>query len=150
MAISNRARNRQRENKQDRVPVSGMRDIMTVLNKEEGYVYRWVSDIDEKGSRIYKFKRGGWEMSPLETTEGEIIVGEEAVFRTDAKEDIIRLHVGQGQYAYLMRIKKELYDEDQTAKQDLIDEVEATIAGTGSSTGEDFGQYGSIKIGKHQ
>ena len=89
-------------------------------------------------------------MSPLETTEGEIIVGEEAVFRTDAKEDIIRLHVGQGQYAYLMRIKKELYDEDKKAKQDLIDEVEATIAGTGSSTGEDFGQYGSIKIGKHQ
>jgi len=146
MEIGNRAHNRQNENKVKRVPVSGMRDIMTVLNKEEGYAYRWVTDIDEKGSRIYKYKRGGWEMSPLETTEGEIIVGEEAVFRTENKEDIIRLHVGAGQFAYLMRIKKEWYDEDQKAKADAIDEVEATITRTGSSTGESFGQYGSISI----
>jgi len=146
MEIGNRAHNRQNENKVKRVPVSGMRDIMTVLNKEEGYAYRWVTDIDEKGSRIYKYKRGGWEMSPLETTEGEIRVGEEAVFRTENKEDIIRLHVGAGQFAYLMRIKKEWYDEDQKAKADAIDEVEATITRTGSSTGESFGQYGSISI----
>ncbi len=150
MAFSNRAHNRQKENKQERVPVSGMRDIMTVLNKEEGYEYRWVNDIDEKGSRIFKYKRGGWDMAPLQTPEGELTVGEEAVFRTEGKEDIVRLHVGAGQFAYLMRIKKEWYDEDQKAKQDAIDEVEATIAGTGSSTGENFGQYGSIKIGKHQ
>ena len=146
MEIGNRAHNRQTENKARRVPVSGMRDIMTVLNKEEGYSYRWVTDIDEKGSRIYKYKRGGWEMSPLETTEGEIIVGEEAVFRTENKEDIIRLHVGAGQFAYLMRIKKEWYDEDQKAKADAIDEVERTITQTGSSTGESFGQYGKVTI----
>ena len=150
MAIDNRAHNRQNDNKPMRVPVSGMRDIMTVLNKEEGYEYRWVTDIDEKGSRIYKYKRGGWEMSPLINSEGEIIVGEEAVFRTENKEDIIRLHVGAGQFSYLMRIKKEYYDEDQRAKAAEIDEVEATIAGTGSSTGENFGQYGSVKIGKHR
>lgn len=150
MEIGNRSHNRQTENKPERVPVSGMRDIMTVLNKETGYVYRWVNDTDEKGSRIYKYKRGGWEMAPLHTPEGELTVGEEAVFRTEGKEDIVRLHVGAGQYAYLMRIKQELYDEDQAAKQADIDEVEAQIAGTGSSTGENFGQYGQIKIGKHR
>jgi len=144
--IGNRPHNRQNENKPRRVPVSGMRDIMTVLNKEEGYEYRWVTDVDDGGSRIYKYKRGGWEMSPLQTTEGEIIVGEEAVFRTEAKEDVIRLHAGGGQFCYLMRIKKEWYDEDQKAKADAIDEMEASITQTGSSTGENFGQYGEVRI----
>lgn len=146
MEIGNRAHNRQNENKPKRVPVSGMRDIMTVLNKEEGYEYRWVTDVDEKGSRIYKYKRGGWEMSPLQTADGNIIVGEEAVFRTEAKEDIIRLHVGGGQFGYLMRIKKEWYDEDQKDKAAEIDAMEDTITGTGSSTGENFGQYGKVTI----
>lgn len=151
MGFDNRSHNRQTENKDfDRVPVSGMRDIMTVLNKETGYSYRWVNDTDEKGSRIYKYKRGGWELAPLHTPEGELTVGEEAVFRTEGKEDIVRLHVGAGQFAYLMRIKQEWYDEDQKAKADAIDEVEATMAATGSSTGEDFGQYGTVKIGKHR
>jgi len=150
MAFSNRAHNRQNDNKSDRVPVSGMRDIMTVLNKEEGYVYRWVTDSDVQGSRMYKYKRGGWEMSPLATPDGAIIVGEEAVFKTENKDDIIRLHVGAGQFAYLMRIKKEWYDEDKAKQAADIDEVEATIAGTGSSTAEDFSQYGTIKIGKHR
>ena len=149
--FDNRAHNRQTENKDfERVPVSGMRDIMTVLNKEEGYEYRWINDTDEKGSRIYKFKRGGWELAPLQTSAGEVTVGEEAVYRSEGKDDIVRLHVGAGQFAYLMRIKQEWYDADQAAKQAEIDEVEATIAGTGSSTGQDFGQYGSIKIGKHR
>ena len=147
----NRAKNRVKKNKgSDRVPVSGMRDIMTVLNKEEGYSYRWVTDIDEKGSRIYKFKRGGWDMAPLHTPDGKLTVGEEAVFRTEGKEDIVRLHVGAGQFAYLMRIKQELYDEDQKAKAEAIDEVEATISSKGSATGENFGQYGKIQIGKHR
>ena len=146
MEIGNRSHNRQTENKPERVPVSGMRDIMTVLNKESGYAYRWVNDTDEKGSRIYKYKRGGWELAPLQTPEGELTVGEEAVFRTEGKDDIVRLHVGGGSFAYLMRIKQEWYDEDQKAKQDSIDETEATMQATGSSTGEDFGQYGSIRI----
>lgn len=151
MEIGNRSHNRQTENKlDDRVPVSGMRDIMTVLNKETGYVYRWVNDTDDKGSRIYKYKRGGYEMAPLQTPDGELTVGEEAVFRTEGKDDIVRLHVGGGQYAYLMRIKQEWYDADQADKQASIDEMEATIAGTGSSTGENFGQYGSVKIGKYR
>lgn len=149
MAIGNRAHNRQKENKENRVPVSGMRDIMTVLNKEEGYEYRWINDTADNGSQIYKYKRGGWELAPLQTPEGELTVGEEAVFRKEGKEDIVRLHVGEGKFAYLMRIKQEWYDEDQQAKADAIDEVEATIKRTGSSTGDDFGQYGSIKIGKH-
>ena len=148
MAYANRANNRQKKN--ERVPVSGMRDIMTVLNKEEGYSYRWVTDIDEKGSRIYKFKRGGWEMAPLQTSEGKLTVGEEAVFRTEGKEDIVRLHVGAGQFSYLMRIKQELYDADQKVKAAEIDEMEATIARTGTATGESFGQYGKVQIGKHR
>ena len=53
---ANRAQNRQDENKPERVPVDGMRDIMTVRGKDPAFKYRWVADTDEKGSRIWKYK----------------------------------------------------------------------------------------------
>ena len=143
----NRANNRLKENKPDRVPVSGMRDIMAVLGKEEGFVYRWVTDSDERGSRIWKYKRGGWDFSPLETDAGQVVVGQEAVYKSDQDGSLVRLHTGGGNYSYLMRIKKEWYDEDQKAKADAIDEVEKGLTRETDSEGDD-GQYGSIKVEK--
>jgi len=146
MRMSNRASNRLNENKQERVPVSGMRDIMTVFNKDPAYSYRFVTDKTESGARIYKYIRGGWEFSPTESEHGRIVVGEDSVYRTKQGDSIVRMQTGEGEYSYLMRIKKEWYDEDQKAKLKEIDELEATITRTGSSTGEDFGQYGKVTI----
>lgn len=145
--MDNRAQNRQKDNKDDRVPVSGIRDIMTLLNKEDSaYVYRWVVDVDERGSRIYKYKRGGWEFSPVKTDDGDMVVGQEAVYRSKQTGSIIRMQTGGGKFSYVMRIRKEFYDDDQKAKAESIDEVERAITGTGTSTGEDFGQYGKVSI----
>jgi hypothetical protein len=146
MKALNRASNRLSENKQERVPVSGMRDIMTVFNKDPAYSYRFVHDKSDSGARIYKYIRGGWEFSPTESEHGRIVVGEDSVYKTKQGDSIVRMQTGEGEYSYLMRIPKELYDEDQAAKQKDIDELEATITRTGSSTGEDFGQYGEVKI----
>lgn len=148
MKNQNRAQNRQKANKNTRVPVSGIRDILTLLGEDKGYKYRWVTDVDEKGSRIYKYKRGGWEFAPLQTKEGDIVIGEEAVYRTSQDDSIIRLQTGGGNFSYLMRINIKFYNEDQKAKQKEIDLVEESIMKTGSANKEDFGQYGSVDI-KH-
>lgn len=135
-----------------RVPVSGQRDIMSVFNKDKNFHYRWVVDLDERGSRILKFERAGYHFSPIETEDQRLVVGEDAVYRS-RKEDrdvsIIRLPTGGGHFSYLMRIKKEWYNEDQEAKQLPIDEMEAQITGDLTPDGQskkDLGQYGSVSI----
>ncbi len=146
MMTQNRAGNRGIGNKPDRVPVSGIRDILTVMGTDPNFAYRFVVDEDEQGSRIMRFTRGGWEFARQD--QGTLTVGNEFVYKSKSDGSLIRLHTGDGKYSYLMRIKKEWYNEDQKAKQDDINEVENTITATGTSTGEDFGQYGKIKIGQ--
>lgn len=140
--------NRENENKPDRIPVGGHRDIMTVYGKDESYEYRWVEDKSDAGSRILRFKRGGWEFVSADPRDssGGVIVGEENVYSSEQNGSIVRLPTGGANYSYLMRIKKEWYDEDQVAKQDKIDMVEDAIRRTGTSEGEDFGQYGNVAI----
>ena len=82
MKALNRASNRMTKNKPDRVPVSGLRDIMTVMNKDPAFEYRFVADKDEMGMRIHKYINGGWEFSPTEGDEGRLIVGQESVYKT--------------------------------------------------------------------
>lgn len=143
----NRPQNRQTENKVERVPVDGMRDIMTVHGRDPAFVYRWVTDADEKGSRIWKFKRGGWELATLDSEEAKLQVGQEAVYKSKEDGNIVRLHTGDGNYSYLMRIKKEFYEEDQKAKADNILQLENSITGTQTSQGDaNNGQYGSVKF----
>ena len=129
-----------------RVPVSGNRDIMTVFNKDPNFHYRWVNDVDERGSRIMKFERGGYHFAPTETDLGDKVIGDDAVYKSKLGDSIIRLPTGNGGYSYLMRIKREWYDEDDANKNAAIDVVEGQITGTGSPDGEDFGQYGSVSI----
>ena len=141
---ASRAQNRMQ--REDRVPVGGMRDIMSVRFKEPGYTYRWVTDESEDGSRIWKYERGGWEFAPSHTSEGQLIVGDKAVYKADQKdEEMVRLSVGQGMFAFLMRIKQEWYDEDQQMKEEALLETERGITGI-VEDGDEDGQYGEIKL----
>ena len=142
--VHNRAQNRQTH--QERVPVDGMRDVMTVYGKDtDRYSYRWVEDSDEKGSRMWKFKRGGWELVYVDNEDSAISVGDEAVYKTKDNETIVRLHTGEGRYSYLMRIKKEYFLEDKAAKEVSIRETEEGIFVSQTSQGDaNDGQYGSV------
>lgn len=131
--------NRDRSNKLERVPVSGLRDILTVYGKDDAYEYRFVVDADEQGGRILKFKRGGYEL--VESKDVEI--GQDSVYKSRQSGSIVRVPTGGGKYSYLMRIKKEWYNQDQKAAQDDIDNTEASITKPDEVTN---GQYGSIKI----
>jgi hypothetical protein len=102
-----------------RVPVS-QRNVLTVKGKDPNYVYRIVNDVDD---RVTQFQEGGYELVENETVE----VGDSRVSAGTAVGSKKVMSVGRGTKAYVMRIKREWYDEDQSKKQDFVDEQEASI-----------------------
>lgn len=143
--MQNRQIRKTEENKKfERVPVSGLRDILTVYDKDPNFHYRFVEDKDESGSRILKFKRGGYDFADSSLHE----VGQESVYKSKKGESIVRVPTGGGKFSYLMRIKKEWYEEDQRAKASKIDEIESVIKRTGTTDDKNFGQYGDVKISR--
>lgn len=116
-----------------RIPVGGPRNLLTVANKDPNYVYRWVNDTP---GRIAMFKDGGYEVV---TDDNEI--GQSTVDRGSRLGSAITKSVGGLTTAVLMRIPKEWYDEDQAAKQEQIDTLEATMQEQAKKE-----HYGSINI----
>lgn len=140
---------REKSNKPRRVPVGGIRDIMTVYGKDPAFKYYWVKDAHEDGSRIARFKRGGYEFVRQENDRDEYVIGEEAVYKSKHNGSIIRLPTGNGEYSYLMRISMEFHLEDKAAKAEALLELEDQITGQGSSQGRepnDEGVYGNVKF----
>jgi hypothetical protein len=117
----------------DRIPVSGNRDILTVHNKEKGFVYRWVLDV---GNRIPKFQQGGYEVAP----DNGILVGDARTGVPTQYGSAVVATSKDGQKLVLMRIKEEWFNEDQNAKEDSLRATEDSM----SELGE--GQYGSTGI----
>jgi len=117
--------------RQQRVPVSGPRNILTVANKDPNYVYRWVLDVP---GRLETFKRGGYEI-----VEDNNEVGDPAVDRHKQLGSAITMVKGSATLV-LMRILREWFDEDQKAKQDSIDDLEQTMISSGA------GDYGKVEI----
>lgn len=149
MAFDNR--HKDKGNKPTRIPVSGIRDIMTVLGKDPNFVYRFVLDKVEGGARIMRFDRGGWTFARMDDLPGGISVGEESVYKSKNDGSIIRFPTGEGFFSYLMKIKKSWFKEDQAAKAEAIDAVEETIIRAGRPDGEENkGQYGKVKISREK
>ena len=125
------------EKRKKRVSVTDGREILSVKNKEDGFTYRWVNDID---GRVKGMEARGWEH-----VDHDVEVGET---RADSGSNVgstVSKGVGRGTTAFLMRIENELYDEDQLAKQKMLDEKERAMKKQ-LNNGED-GQYGKVKIG---
>jgi hypothetical protein len=101
-----------------RRPVSG-RNILTVKGKDPAYEYRIVND---DADRVARFQEGGYEL----VSDESVKVGDNRVSLPTAEGTVKQMSVGQGRKAFLMRIKKEWYDEDQKEKQKKVDELEAT------------------------
>lgn len=95
----------------------------------QGKVPRWITD---KDGRISAAQAGGYEFV---TAEGGEKVGDSGV--TESGGSHIRKLVGKHedgspQYAYLMAIDKEFYDEDQRAKEAVNAKVDESVRrGTG-------------------
>jgi len=121
----------------ERVPVSEGRNVLTVKNPDPNFKYRFVNDDED---RVEMFKRGGW--IPVGKNEEDT---EDAVANTaDSTSSVKEKYVGGGKKAILMKLPKDLYDEDQARKQARIDELEASM--NYQETGIRDGQYGKVKI----
>lgn len=125
-----------------RVPVSGNRDILTVDGKDPSFSYRWILDGNEAGQRIMKFTKAWWEF--VKSDDGQHIVGQDMVYKTNNVGSIIRVPAGNNSFYYLMRIPREYYKEDQKSKQQEINEKERAM----TQTDNDNGQYGNIKLSR--
>lgn len=113
---------RQRRNKKERIPVNGnTKNLLTVSNRDPDYHYRWVLDDPD---RVAKFKEAWYE--PVERTE-ELKIGDRKVDTSAGTSSVVTTRAGGGRKYVLMRLPKELWEEDQKAKQRLIDESEAEM-----------------------
>ena len=111
----------------------GVRNRLNVKNKEEGYMYRIVNDVDD---RISQLLEQGYEIVPQAKVGA---VGDKRVDLPSAPGSASYLSVGQGTKAVVMRQREDYYKEDQAVKQRQIDEIEQTMKRQNSD-------YGTIKV----
>lgn len=103
-----------------RTPING-RNILSVSNKEPGYEYRFVNDV---GDRVEIFKERGWEL----VDSADVRIGDRRVENPGPLGSKAQAAVDKtGTKAFLMRIKKEWYDEDQAEKGKAIAEQELAM-----------------------
>lgn len=118
-----------------RIPV-GNRPKLAVVGKNPNYVYRWVND---NPGRIALFKQGGWELC----TNDEVDVGNFTAEQSSGEGSLACQVVdgGTGLKAYVMKIKKEWFDEDQLAQELEVRRSEETL-----QPNLNDGEYGKIVI----
>lgn len=119
-----------------RKTVGDSQNILTVDDKEDGYVYRWVNDTD---NRIASLSGRGWE-----NVNHDVTVGDNKADTHTNIGDVVSKGVGKGTTAYLMRIEKELYDEDKAGSQKQLDERDRAMKAQLNSGAD--GSYGKVEI----
>lgn len=101
----------------DRVPMH-MRDVLTA-DEREGFVRRWMND---ENNRLAQALDAGWDFVHK---DGQERTGDSSGTQEGAGSDSrVSRPVGGGITGYLMEMPQELYDEDQRAKQRLVDASE--------------------------
>lgn len=117
-----------------RTAINGRRNKLSIQGKEPGFEYRVVNDID---NRVIELQERGYEVVTHDATVGDKRVG------VPKKEGSpVEISVGGGKKAYLMRIKKEWYDEDQAAKLEDISETEKALQANSNDN------YGKVEISR--
>jgi hypothetical protein len=143
--MTNARKQEQEEGKRVRVPMGARRSRLQLSEEEAkafetaGYITRWVNDQD---GRVERAVAGGYEfVEPSEATSvgnSEITQG-----NTDLGDRVSKV-VSRGApviRAYLMKIKKEYYDEDQATKEKVNARVDEALAG-GEAGGAVESKYG--------
>lgn len=118
-----------------RVPVS-QRNVLTVKGKDPAYEYRVVNDVDD---RIAQFLEGGYELVDKDSHD----VGDKRVSQGTSVGSKKVFSVGQGIKGHLMRIPRDLYEQDQAAKQGFVNRQEASIKEKALD-----GNYGKFEISR--
>ena len=124
------------KSKPRRTPIGGRRNVLTVAGGDtEEYEYRIVNDT---GDRVAMFQAHGYEI----VADDKITVGDRRIANPTKEGSPVKVFVGNGTQAYLMRQKKEFYQEDQQEKQKVVDETEGAIKAQGKKAAD----YGKLEI----
>jgi|SRR5579859_6045142 len=114
----------------------GLRPKLSLIGKDPNFEYRWVNDTP---GRIAMFKHSGWET----VTNSEVDTGN---FRAEEASEMGSLAYaivdgGTGLKAYVMKIRKEWYEQ-------FMDEHEAEVASAeaGLRPNTSDGEYGGVEI----
>jgi hypothetical protein len=118
-----------------RTPI-GTRNILTVAGKDPNYVYRIIND---SGDRVQEFMDAGYEL----VDANSVRVGDKRVNSASSEGSKAHISVGQGQKGFVVRIKKEWYEEDQAAKQAHVNRLEEATKAKALD-----GTYGKLEISR--
>ncbi|CAN8142620.1 hypothetical protein THIOSC15_490005 [uncultured Thiomicrorhabdus sp.] len=129
------------EKPKTRIPI-GRRNVLTAKKEDldPGYVHRFVND---DPGRLRMFMDAGWEV--VEKREVMKILYDD-IGAGSHVGSLVTKTVGKEKTAYLMRLKREYYEEDQEAKAEKIHEHEAGL----KAVNEKDGQYGEVKINRRK
>ena len=86
---------------------------------------------------MQEFMEAGYEL----VKDDSVKVGDKKVNKSSSEGSLSQVSVGQGQKAFVVRIKKEWYEEDQAAKQLRVDELENSTKAKALD-----GTYGKLEI----
>ena len=148
------SKERTSERKKERRQRMGFGDYRTRLQlseeerkafDENGYVPRWVNDVD---GRVERFKAAGYEFATPEEARsvgsGEIHQGNSNLGTRVSK--IVSRGGGEPVRAYLMKQKKEWYEEDQKAKEEQNAQVDRALKEGHAGGAPIENQYGSVTM----
>lgn len=113
----------------------GKSNVLTFDGKDPNYVYRVFND---KDGRIKKAQEAWWEI-----VEADEQLGDEKACEPTKMGSAVVKEVGGGIQGVLMRIPRDIYEQDQLEKQQEIDEIEQSI----KAHAKQKGHYGEIKFG---
>lgn len=125
-----------RAGREDRVPIHGSKNILTVEGKEPGFHYCWVTDLNAP-----RFERASYEF-----VTHSVVVGDRRVDAAPGIGTKVSIPGGNGVVLYLMRVPMELYLSDMNAEHRKVDQLEATMFETAASTPGTYGKVGREKI----
>lgn len=115
----------------------GTRSRLAVKGREPGFHYRIVNDVE---GRIQDFIDAGYEV----VSDDGVTVGDKRIANPTQEGSPVKIHVGGGNQAYLMRIKDEWKAEDDAAKQAQLNDLEESM----KAKAKENSFYGDIKISK--
>ena len=116
-----------------RIPVSSNRAPLAVKGFDhKNFQGRWVNDIDD---RIANFLEGGYEF----VLKDGHTVSEPTMDATTKLDSRVKKPVGKGVTAYLMRLPKDLWLEDQAAKEKELAALDRAMKAP-KSNGADYGK----------
>lgn len=112
-----------------RTPLGVARRKLSLNAQFDGHKCRWIND---SGDRVLQARQGGYEHVTKEELEAKgVAIGDESTVGSDLGSLVSKVvgtkEDGSPLRAYLMKIRKEWYEEDQDEKQKSVDEVDRAL-----------------------